>query len=470
MQNRDNKSKNNDLSKDKKKSHRIKPFKRFAKKEVQRTLDKAIKDFMSNKVESCFARMNQLELAKIPVYDRGNVQKVALLLLVGTLFDLTTLREILTLYGIKSNKYGKIWQRLSHKQVYDLFVLGSRQHFKDSFSKLLKQSESSQSRAEITIVGDDSVFKQWLKGCENEENSEFYGKFFSGQYKTTVYGFCVSVIGVVLYGTFYPLSFSLVGKPVIKSVKSVKSVKSGSKDTVKSAKQRKKSLVELEKQIKEVVGFLSDLSEALGVVLPQLYISVDSGFNDKFLLDLCDSLNLIAISVVKMNEIVVYKDKTMNFATLRDTVFLRAERKFYRDKSNEDEPFSLRLSLFYKKLNRTVTVLIFRFNGSDKITIIFCYDAFIKAKTLRRRFFQRTQIEQFFRMLKHTLKISQSKSDGTHSFIKKLAVFFLKAIFAFAFRDYCRKHFRRFKNDSFYKLRLNILHHLDDKSIMLDLF
>jgi hypothetical protein len=464
MQNRDNKSKNKDLSKDKQKSPRINLFKSFAKKEIERTLDKAMKDFMSNKVESCFARMNQLELVKIPVYDRGNVQKVALLLLVGTLFDLTTLREILTLYGIKSNKYGKIWQKLSHKQVYDLFVLGSRQHFKEAFSKLLKQSESSQSRAEITIVGDDSIFKQWLKGRESEENSEFYGKFFSGQYKTTVYGFCVSVIGVVLYGTFYPLSFSLVGKP------SIKSVKSGAKDTVNSAKQRKKSLVELEKQIKEVVGFLTDLSEELRMVLPQLYISIDSGFNDKFLLDLCDSLNLIAISVVKMNEIVVYKDKTMNFATLRDTIFLRAERKFYRDKSNEDEPFSLRLSLFYKKLNRTVTVLIFRFNGSDKITIIFCYDAFIKAKTLRRRFFQRTQIEQFFRMLKHTLKISQSKSDDTHSFIKKLAIFFLKAIFAFAFRDYCRKHFRRFKNDSFYKLRLNILHHLDDKSIMLDLF
>jgi hypothetical protein len=464
MQNRANKSKNNDLSTDFKKRNRIKPF---DKKKIQRTLDKAIKDFMSNKVKESFASMNQLELLKIPVYERGNVQKVALLLLVGTLFDLTTLREILTLYGIKSNKYSKIWQKLSHKQVYDLFVLGSRQHFKDAFSKLLKQSESSQSRAEITIVGDDSIFKQWLKGRENEENSEFYGKFFSGQYKTTVYGFCVSVIGVVLYGTFYPLSFSLVGKSVIKSVKSNKS---DSKDTVTSAKQRKKSLVQLEKQIKEVVSFLTDLSEALGVILPQLYISIDSGFNDKLLLDLCDWLNLIAISVVKMNENVVYKDKTMNFATLRDTVFLRAERRFYRDKSNEGKPFSLRLSLFYKKLNRTVTVLIFRFNGSDKITIIFCYDAFIKAKTLRRRFFQRTQIEQFFRMLKHTLKISQSKSDDTHSFIKKLAIFFLKAIFAFAFRDYCRKHFRRFKNDSFYKLRLNILHHLDDKSIMLDLF
>jgi hypothetical protein len=464
MQNRDNKSESKELPNDFRKKQGSKPF---DKKKIQRTLDKAIKDFMSNKVEACFARMNQLELAKIPVYERGNVQKVALLLLVGTLFDLTTLREILTLYGIKSNKYGKIWQKLSHKQVYDLFVLGSRQHFKETFSKLLKQSESSQSRAEITIVGDDSVFKQWLQGRENEENSEFFGKFFSGQYKTTVYGFCVSVIGVVLQGTFNPLSFSLVGKPSKPSTVSPKIEKA---DAKQSEKSRKKSLIQLEKQIREVVGFLTDLSEGLGVNLPQLYISIDSGFNDKLLLDLCDSLKLIAISVVKMNEMVVYKGKTMNFAKLRDLIFLRAERRFYRDKSNENKPFSLRLSLFYKKLNRTVTVLIFRFNGSNKITIIFCYDAFIKAKTLRRRFFQRTQIEQFFRMVKHTLKISQSKSDSTHGFIKKVALFFLKAIFAFAFRDYCRKHFRRFKNDSFYKLRLNILHHMNDKSILLDLF
>lgn len=418
---------------------------------------------MCNKVEECFASMNQLDLLKIPIYERGNVQKVAMLLLAGTLIDLTTLREILTLYGIKSNQYGKIWQKLSHKQVYDLFVMGSRQHFSVEFSKLLKQSESSQSRAEITIVGDDSVFKQWLKGAENAENSEFYGKFFSGQYKTAVYGFCVSVMGVVLHGTFYPLSFSLVGKSVKSSPETMIN------KAVQSEKNRKKSLVQLEKGIKEVVRFLTDLSESLALKLPQLYISIDSGFNDKRLLDLCESLSLIAISVAKMNEIVVHNGKTMNFATLKDTVFLRAERKFYRDKSNENKAFSLRLSLWYNKLNRLVTILIFRFNGSRKITIIFCYNGEIKAKTMRRRFFQRTQIEQFFRMLKHTLKISQSKSDGTHSFIKKLAMFFLKAIFAFAFRDYCRKHFRRFKNYSFYKLRLNILHHLDDKSMITDL-
>ena len=457
MQNRDNKLKNRELPRGNTK-------KTFDKKALHRTLDKAIKDFMSNKVASCFASMNQLELAKIPAYDRGNVQKVSLLLLIGTLFDLTTLREILTVYGIKSNQYGKIWQKLSHKQVYDIFVLGSRQHFKEEFSKLLKQSGSSQSRAEITIVGDDSVFKQWLTGSENAASSEFYGKFFSGQYKTTVYGFCVSVIGVVLQGTFYPLSFSLVGKSVKPPPQTDVEKGIGTKE-----KNRKKSLIQLEKGIKEVFGFLTDLSEALGVELPQLYISIDSGFNDKILLDFCESLGLIAISVVKMNEIVVYKGNTMNFAELRDMIFLRAERKFYRDKSNKNEPFSLRLSLFYKKLNRMVTILIFRFNGSGKITIIFCYDGVIKAKTMRRRFFQRTQIEQFFRMVKHTLKISQSKSDGTHSFIKKIAVFFLKAIFAFTFRDYCRKHFRRFKNDSFYKLRLNILHHFDDKSILTDL-
>ena len=66
-----------------------------------------------------------------------------------------------------------------------------------------------------------------------------------------------------------------------------------------------------------------------------------------------------------------------------------------------------------------VTIVIFRFNGSNKVTIIFCYAANIHAKTMRRRFFQRTQIEQFFRMVKHTLHIEQSTSTDSKSFIKK---------------------------------------------------
>lgn len=425
------------------------------KKTIRSELNRAMNSFMTHQVEKAFALINHLESAKIPVSEQGKVQKVVMLLLAGTLYDMSTLTELLSLLGIKSNNYSKIWQKLSHKQVYDLFVMGSRQLFSKEFTKLLAQSESSQSRAEITIVGDDSVFQHWLKKVENDA---FYGKFFSGQYQKTVFGYCVSLVGVVLHGTFYPLSFSLVPKAQAKTAENeVKDLE---------RKERKKSLIQLEKGIKEVQFFLTQLSKDHKKELPTLYLSVDSGFNDKELLEFCEKLEIVAISVANGTEILFYKDKRMNFKELIDSVFLPAEKAFYGDKINENKPFSLRLKVYYQKLKRCVTILIFRFNGSKKRTVIFAYDKNIFAKTLRRHFFQRTQIEQFFRMVKHTLGISQSKSIDYKSFIKKVALYFLKAIFAFSFRDYCRKHFRRFKKFSFYKLRINILHHNADKSIL----
>lgn len=426
---------------------------RLEKKTIRTELNKAMSHFMKHEVEAAIAVVNHLEAIKIPVSEQGKVQKVVMLLLAGTLYDIDTLKELLSLLGIKSNNYTKIWQKLSHKQVYDLFVMGSRQLFSKEFTNLLAQSDSSQSRAEITIVGDDSVFKQWLK---NIENDPFYGKFFSGQFQKTVYGYCVSLVGVVLHDTFYPLSFSLVPKAQVKTAE----------NKVK-ALERKKSLIQLETGIKDVQNFLVQLSKDCQQELPTLYLSIDSGFNNKELLDFCEKLELIGICVANGNEVLFYKDKKMNFKELIDTVFLKAEKAFYKDKKNENEPFSLRLKVYYQKLKRFVTILIFRFNGSKKITVIFTYNKNILAKTLRRRFFQRTQIEQFFRMVKHTLGISQSKSVDYKSFIKKVAIFFLKAIFAFSFRNYCRKHFRRFKKFSFYKLRINILHHNADKSMLL---
>ncbi len=58
----------------------------------------------------------------------------------------------------------------------------------------------------------------------------------------------------------------------------------------------------------------------------------------------------------------------MNFKELIDSVFLPAEKTFYSDKTNENKPFSFRLKVYYQKLKRNVTILIFRFNGSKKLT------------------------------------------------------------------------------------------------------
>lgn len=428
---------------------------------------------MNGNATRAFARIEAFENIKISVTEQARIHKVTLLLLVGMLYDITTLKELLSLYGIKSNNYSKIWQKLTHKQVYALFTMGSRSIFKEEFVKLLGQSESSQSRAEITIVGDDCTFQQWLKKAEEDP---YYGVFFSGQYKKMVYGFCVSLVGIVLNSTFYPLSFQLIPKPEPK-VKTT-TQEDNQEDTEKekavekekaAEKKRKKSLVALENGIKDVHNFIQQLSKEAEIALPQLYLSVDSGFSNKELFDFCDNLHIITISVAKSTEVLFYKGERMNFKTLIDTVFLAQEAAYNAENKGTKVPFLLRLKVFYQKLGAMVTIVIFRFNGSQKVTVIFCYDDIIHAKTMRRRFFQRTQIEQFFRMVKHTLQISQSKSEGYKSFNKKVALFFLKSIFAFSFRNHCRKHFKRFKNYSFYKLRKNIVHHNADKSILSDL-
>jgi hypothetical protein len=443
-----------------------------AHRAIVQELNKAIASFMGNNTDDAYIRLEALDKAKISPQAQGQVQKVFLLLLAGSLYDLATLKEILSLYGIKSNNYSKILQKLSHNQVYDVFMYSARTIFKTEFIKLLAQSGSSQSRAEITIVGDDSTFRQWLI---NAENDPFYGPFFSGQFKHTVSGFCVSLVGCVLSGTFYPLSFRLIPKTQPQPTKE-KDNKEANDKTVK--KERKKSLVEFEKGLKDVHDYITQLSKEAQQELPQLYVSIDSGFNNKELLDYCQTLEMITISVAVSSEILFYNEQRMNFQTLTETVFLPKELKYFNtlnEKTDNEankldkKPFLLRLKVFYQKLQRFVTILMFRLKGSKKVTIIFCYDKNVKAKTMRRHFFQRTQIEQFFRMVKHTLHIEQSTSDGYQSFIKKVAIFFLKAIFAFTFRNYCRKHIRRFKTYSFYKLRKNIVHHNADKTILIDL-
>jgi hypothetical protein len=96
-------------------------------------------------------------------------------------------------------------------------------------------------------------------------------------------------------------------------------------------------------------------------------------------------------------------------------------------------------------------MIFFRLNGSKKVSTVYCTDLNISAKTLRRRWFQRTQIEQFFRMMKDTLKIQHSKSTDKDTFTKKLVTFLFKATFAYRFRNFARKH-KGLKKVAFSKL------------------
>ena len=74
--------------------------------------------------------------------------------------------------------------------------------------------------------------------------------------------------------------------------------------------------------------------------------------------------------------------------------------------------------------------------------VIYCYDKTIFANTLRLHWFKRTQIEQFFRLLKHTLQIVQAKTSTKHEFECKLLRFAWIALHTQLLTRYLRKRFK----------------------------
>jgi hypothetical protein len=132
-----------------------------------------------------------------------------LLLLVGELFGLHTLRQILDAHGILSNNWAKVLASISYaciEQSIGRMLLGLVER---QVAELASKSDSTWSRAEVTVVFDDSIFKQWLKG---EPIGEHFAKFYSGQVNGTVYGLRITLCGLCIGDTFYPTHVHLSHK------------------------------------------------------------------------------------------------------------------------------------------------------------------------------------------------------------------------------------------------------------------
>lgn len=350
----------------------------------------------------------------------------------GELYGHHTLRQILVSHGIRSNKWSKVYKSLTLKQIEDSVSSVLRQVLKDELICLARKSESTWSRHEVTIVADDSIFKQWLSGemngVEKTLSEQFFAKYFSGQTQTTVYGFRVTLIGVCLGGTFYPYTFQLSSK----------------------ADNTRQVVCE---QLESIHKFLCSIARENELEYPNLFVSVDSGFDSIELLDKCDELSkkmpIIPICVPKKTNKIEVGGQQMTIQQAIDDGYIQLEKA-------EKEHFAFRVRVLLCKYNREVTLLLFRLNGSKKVSVIYTTDTNIKAKTLRRRWFQRTQIEQFFRLLKDTLKIQQSKVTNKEGFERKLWVFVFKALNCQLFRNYCRRRFRLLKGWAFTKLRQRI--------------
>lgn len=101
----------------------------------------------------------------------------------------------------------------------------------------------------MTVILDDSIFRQWLTGGKTSDIFEgFYGRFFSGQCGRSVFGFKVVTLGVSISEVFYPLYYELVKKSATKEkVKKVPKKAGNSKNSKNSKNSHLPPLVEVSK-------------------------------------------------------------------------------------------------------------------------------------------------------------------------------------------------------------------------------
>ena len=135
------------------------------------------------------------------------------------------------------------------------------------------------------------------------------------------------------------------------------------------------------------------------------------------------------------------------------TEFLRLEEEYnivQKDMpKSEQKPFFYRFRGFYKSKKRSVVLVAFRLNGSKRVSIIYTTSTDEKAKTLRRHWFQRTYIEQFFKILKHVLKIQENRTKTKDAMSFKFLRFAFMAFHVQKLVRFIRKSIPEFRRKGF---------------------
>lgn len=329
----------------------------------------------------------------------------------------------------KKNYYN-LCKELTNKEISSIFEYYFESKVRDIFIKKAKKDPTNWSRELVTVVTDDSVFRTWLdkQNVEHIKDFEdFYSKYYSGQFKQVVWGFQAVFLGVTIGEEFYPMY-------------------------IECAKKTDKSLSAEERRIASCKGVAERLIvrfrvftksiELQNLVLPTLFFSADSGYSDKGIVDIAveNGLNFLGVPKDTLTVEVSFrigenneskgkeksksKPKKLNIKDLKDE-FKRREAKH---KETDTEPFTWRIQATIHSLGRKVILLFFRLKNSKKVSVCFCTDINAKEKTIRRHWFQRTYIEQFFKILKHVLQIQEARTNTKHKFDFKLFRFSFIAI------------------------------------------
>lgn len=394
---------------------------------------------------------SSLEGISLSLSQKQALQKMQGIFFLGQLLGLPTLHSILTKFGIQSNslavKYKRLCKDLSINKLGSIFEFIFENQVGEALRKLSEKDPSTWSRKVLTLVLDDSIFRQWLKSQNPAADFEgFYACFFSGQYKAAVYGFKVLSLGLCIEGIFYPLYFEFV--------KRAPKDEDESKD---KGTPKPEKAVELAQKLLSHWGVFKAKLEVKGIQLPHLHLSCDNGYSDKNLAAVCEKNDLIYISVPKKNHYFEINHKKIKLSDWINQVYLAAEKAQQAQEKDlplaEKTAFVLRQRASYCSQNQEVTLLAFRLNGSQKVSVIYSTDKHIFAKTLRRHWFQRTYIEQFFKTLKHVLQISEARVRTKADFEAKLLRFAFLALQAQSLVRFLRKKVKDFAGKGFIALQ-----------------
>lgn len=278
------------------------------------------------------------------------------------------------------------------------------------FEKLNSKHQSCLSRELVTVVLDDSIFKQWLSSFQLGETFEAcYGCFFSGQFKSTVYGFKNCCLGVVIDQIYYPLYFEYVPK--------------------KKKLETDKYSIAIKTAIKLVrkFGKFNQQLKKENINLGRLNFSADNGYSNIELAKICTENNLTYICVPEKHHTFLINGQTIKLTEWIKEEYFKLEKRHEEGQKElpkeKHKPFIYRFRGYYKSKKQSVILLAFRLNGSKKVSIIYTTAKDIHAKTLRRHWFQRTYIEQFFKIMKHMLKIQESRTRDKDTFTFKFLRF-----------------------------------------------
>ena len=153
---------------------------------------------MQGEFSLAFSSIELLLSSSVSVSEFREIELCMRILFVGSLWGLENISQILASRGILSDSLYKHWRGFSRKQIEDivneLFIGNIRELLLEKGGK----SESSWSRSEISFVGDVSIFMQWLSTVEGIAGHDYFAKYFSGQRHSTVYGWRVFLLGMVV--------------------------------------------------------------------------------------------------------------------------------------------------------------------------------------------------------------------------------------------------------------------------------